>query len=349
MSLNLERRRSRNLRLFGGPTVASHIHRSHDNIILTQFLLAGRIHIKMWQKQIAVLLLICIIVQGTAANLFSEDEGVVVDDSHAPAWEQHRMSPHLFAAPEEEEAERYTCRSIVAIAYSRRQPSGRKSDAVKQGQRTLRKRDKTTDESSDMGEEEDHQEEGFSCELEDGSNAPIEATPEQLDEMRAALTNGTLISAVSTMDVDLVDVVDGDEQVDVGSGDDTPPSHSKSAKLPPGPIHLSSDSRRLVEHQQRRLNNRFIGPKKLLVIRVTDDDGKAPPEDAAFYSNKFFGTNGDKETPKAQMYGCSAGGKSVGLFVEMPHILRCALTFLHMYLLPLPSSYGPDLGFWCKS
>jgi hypothetical protein len=268
----------------------------------------------MWQNPIAVLL-ICILVQGTVANLFSEDEVVVVEDAHAPA-EQHRTHPHLFAAPEEEEveAERYTCRSIVAIAYSRRQPSGRNTDTAKQGQRTLRKRkDHTTsDESSDMGEEEDHQEEGFSCELEDGSNAPIDATPEQLDEMRAALSNGTLISSVSTMDVDLFDVIEEYEQVDVGAGDDTPPSHSKSAKLPPGPIHLASDSRRLVEHRQRRLN-RFRGSKKLLVIRVTDKDGNAPSGDAAYFSNKFFGTNGDKETPKDQIYGCSAGGESMWL------------------------------------
>eukprot|EP00986_Skeletonema_menzelii_P000710 scaffold204_cov135-Skeletonema_menzelii.AAC.5 len=272
----------------------------------------GNRKLLMWKKSIAVLF-ICI-AQAAAANLFNEDEGVVVDDAHASAWEQHRTHPHLFATPEEEEAERYTCRSIVAIAYSRRQSSGRKADPAKQGRRTLRKRDHTTtDESSDtVEEEEEHQEEGFVCELEDGSDVPIEATTEQLEEMRAALSNGTLISAVSTMDVDMFDVVEEDEQVYVDVTEDTPPkSQSKSAKLPPGPIHLSIDSRRLTEHPHRRLNNEFTGGKKLLVIRITDIGGLAPPGDAEYYSNKIFGTKDDEETPKAQIYGCSHGGESI--------------------------------------
>ena len=112
--------------------------------------------------------------------------------------------------------------------------------------------------------------------------------------------------------VDLYDVVEEDEQVDVDASEDTPTkSHSKSAKLPPGPIHLSSDSRRLAEHPHRRLNNKFTGAKKLLVVRITDSEGLAPPRDAEHYSDKIFGTKDDEETPKAQMFGCSHGGESI--------------------------------------
>eukprot|EP00984_Skeletonema_dohrnii_P004208 scaffold1483_cov84-Skeletonema_dohrnii-CCMP3373.AAC.1 len=269
----------------------------------------------MWSKPLAALLLSCIARGGTAAaNLFNENDEQVGVAAEAP--KTHRSRAHnLFDAPgEEEESERYTCKSIVAIAYSSRQPVERRGEAVERGLKRLRKRKHSTDKSSDDDNKEDvdhHPEEGFVCELEGGSVAPIEATFEQLEEMRTALSNGTLISAVSTMEVDMFDVVEEDDELggdDVGvSGSDTPSkSHSKSAKVPPGPIHLSSNSRRLVEHPQRRLN-RLKGVKKLLVIRMTDSEGREPPGDADYYSDKFFGTSGDDSTPKAQIYGCSNG------------------------------------------
>jgi len=265
----------------------------------------------MWTKPLAALLLSCIARGGTAAaNLFDDENEQIGVAAEAPKTHRSRAHYNLFDAPgEEEESERYTCKSIVAIAYSSRQPVERREEAKR-----LRKKKHSTDTSSDDDNEElvdQHPEEGFVCELEGGSIAPIEATSEQLEEMRAALSNGTLISAVSTMEVDMFDVVEEDDELggdDVGvSGWDTPPkSHSKSAKVPPGPIHLSSNSRRLVEHPQRRLN-RLKGVKKLLVIRMTDSEGREPPGDAVYYSNKFFGTSGDTETPKAQIYGCSNG------------------------------------------
>mmetsp|Transcript_5060 Transcript_5060/g.8686 ORF Transcript_5060/g.8686 Transcript_5060/m.8686 type:complete len:814 (+) Transcript_5060:20-2461(+) len=268
----------------------------------------------MWTKPLAALLLSCIARGGTAAaNLFDDENEQVGVAAEAPTTHRSREHHDLFDAPGEEESERYTCKSIVAIAYSSRQPLERRGEAVERGLKRLRKKKHSTDTGDDDNEElvDQHPEEGFVCELEGGSIAPIEATSEQLEEMRAALSNGTLISAVSTMEVDMFDVVEEDDELggdDVGvSGWDTPPkSHSKSAKVPPGPIHLSSNSRRLVEHPQRRLN-RLKGVKKLLVIRMTDSEGREPPGDAVYYSNKFFGTSGDTETPKAQIYGCSNG------------------------------------------
>ena len=292
----------------------------------------------MWTKPLAALLLSCIARGGTAAaNLFDDENEEVGVAAEAP--KTHRSRAHnLFDAPgEEEESERYTCKSIVAIAYSRR-PVERRGEAVERGLKRLRKRKHSTDKSGDDDNEDEevghHPEEGFVCELEGGSIAPIEATSEQLEEMRAALSNGTLISAVSTMTVDMFDVVEEDDELggdDVGvSGWDTPPkSHSKSAKLPPGPIHLSSNSRRLVEHPQRRLN-RLVGKKKLLVIRMTDSGGLEPPEDADYYSDKFFGTSGDTETPKAQIYGCSNGGESISFT-----IIQFGLIVVHSYSLTL--------------
>jgi len=42
-----------------------------------------------------------------------------------------------------------------------------------------------------------------------------------------------------------------------------------------------------------------------LVVRVIDKVGKAPPGDAAYTSNKFFGTFGDQMTMKSQFKACS--------------------------------------------
>ena len=49
------------------------------------------------------------------------------------------------------------------------------------------------------------------------------------------------------------------------------------------------------------------GTKKVLVVRVTDKEGKAPAEDASFLSDKFFGTNGDTMTMTSQFDACSFG------------------------------------------
>jgi len=289
----------------------------------------------MWTKPTIASLLIYIARGAAAANVFNEDEehGVVhrvrphLFDAPAPSGEDNVLSPQL-ELEIEGESERYTCRSIIAIAYSHRPGGGEKKQrgVHDQGQRrriksTHRRKKHAIDDNSydpnDEGEEE-HQEEGFVCEVEDGYEVPIEATYQQLQEMRAALSNGTLISAVSTMEVVMIDVAEEDEQVGGGASEYPPPqsSNSKSAKLPAGPIHLSSNTRRLSEHPQRRLH-RLLGGKKLLVIRVTDADGKAPIYNAAYYSNKIFGTSGDAETPKTQLYGCSHGGESIesnGLF-----------------------------------
>ena len=49
------------------------------------------------------------------------------------------------------------------------------------------------------------------------------------------------------------------------------------------------------------------GTKKVLVVRVTDKEGKQPAEDASFLSDKFFGTFGDTMTMTSQFDACSFG------------------------------------------
>ena len=50
-----------------------------------------------------------------------------------------------------------------------------------------------------------------------------------------------------------------------------------------------------------------MGDKKVLVVRVTDSAGQAVPEDAAYVSDKIFGTSGDVETMTSQFAACSNG------------------------------------------
>lgn len=76
--------------------------------------------------------------------------------------------------------------------------------------------------------------------------------------------------------------------------------------LPPGDI-------RLVRHANdwRRLDpdgdNRCLGIKRVLVVRVTDKDGRAVVEDASYVSDKFFGTRGDTATAQSGLAACSFG------------------------------------------
>ncbi len=47
--------------------------------------------------------------------------------------------------------------------------------------------------------------------------------------------------------------------------------------------------------------------KKVLVVRVTDKDGRAVEDDATTISDKFFGTYGDRVTVKSGYKACSFG------------------------------------------
>jgi hypothetical protein len=187
--------------------------------------------------------------------------------------------------------------------------------------------------------------EDFVCELDDGSVVAIEATDVQLREMRIALRDGTLVSQVSTLEVHLTTEVPDPEQEEQEEGLEAPRaksktnanskgSQSKTAKLPPGPIRLYTNERRLTEHTQRRLGTLFR-TNRMLVILVKDNDGRKPPFGANETSNKIFGTYGDKETPNVQLSGCSnnqtsltpdSGEPNVNAIMDAPGVVEVSIT-----------------------
>ncbi len=160
-----------------------------------------------------------------------------------------------------------------------------------------------------VDEEEDERdtEEEFVCELYDGSTPSISGTDEQMLELRRLLNSGDLISAESSVDA----IVSGGVMEDDMSGIAEMEGPGETiVSLPPGDIRLiDSNSDNVINSNGRRLANRtkYEGTKKILVVRVTDLDGKSVSENAKYVSDKFFGINGDKATMKSGLEACSFG------------------------------------------
>lgn len=143
-------------------------------------------------------------------------------------------------------------------------------------------------------------EEDFVCELYNGLTLPISGTEDQMVELRTMLNNGSLISAQSTVEVNIdTDLENTDAILD---SDDT--GDVKIVTLPPGSINLVHNNN--IENQNRRLAY-YEGSKKTLVVRVTDIDGRSVDGDSAYISDKFFGTYGDQMTMKSGFGACSFG------------------------------------------
>ncbi|KAL3770178.1 hypothetical protein ACHAW5_009273 [Stephanodiscus triporus] len=143
--------------------------------------------------------------------------------------------------------------------------------------------------------------EGFLCELSSGDVVVIKGTDEQYEEMRQMLNNGTLVSAVSRIEMEVENVAP------IVTAEGIPTSSSVDdivATLPSGGIKLIDNTG---DTGTRRRLNAFEGDKLVLIVRVTDVDGRSVPEDAYTISDKFFGTYGDTVTVKSGFEACSFG------------------------------------------
>jgi len=140
-------------------------------------------------------------------------------------------------------------------------------------------------------------EEDFVCEMSNGRVLPVRGTDEQVAELRHMLNKGHLISALSSIEVNTA------QGISDGSGSTSSGYSSNSVTLPEGPIKITTNS----EENSRRLSSVYEGIHRVLVIRVTDRDGLAVPEDAATISDKFFGTYGDTRTLVSGFRRCSFG------------------------------------------
>ena len=147
--------------------------------------------------------------------------------------------------------------------------------------------------------------EQFVCELEDGSDVPIEGSLDQMEELRFLLNNGTLVSGESSVEVE-----EDEDNQDEGMHMMRARAHSDSAyeatapppkrfKLPPGQIKLQQTN-----STRRRLAS-YHGTKPVLVVKVIDADNLSHPDSPSVMSDKVFGTSGDSSTMTSQFAACS--------------------------------------------
>ena len=142
--------------------------------------------------------------------------------------------------------------------------------------------------------------EEFVCELSNGLTLPLGGTDDQMTELRTLLNNGTLISARSSVGVDSADTFEAITE-------DGSTISMQAVTLQPGPINLIGRGRGDDKEERSRRLAYYEGSKKTLVVRVTDIDGRSVAEDAAYISDKFFGTSGDTMTMKSGFDACSFG------------------------------------------
>ena len=143
--------------------------------------------------------------------------------------------------------------------------------------------------------------EGFLCEMPSGAFAAIKGTDEQFTELRTMLSRGTLISALSSIEVEMESALTSSSVEGVESS-----SPTTVATLPSGEIQLI-DNTEDVGSRRRLGGNYFVGDKKILLVRVTDVDGRAVSSSARTISDKFFGTYGDTMTVTSGFEDCSYG------------------------------------------
>ncbi len=141
----------------------------------------------------------------------------------------------------------------------------------------------------------DDDDEFFECELDpsetggvSGLSVPIRLDIDQKKEFKDKLRRGELVSNESTL-------VFKNSGIKIGNGKILIPQGRK----------VALGKRKNMPHR-RRLSDVF-GTKPILVVRVTDSDGKVVSQDAAQVGDDIFGTNGDPVNLRSQMYDCSFG------------------------------------------
>ncbi len=136
----------------------------------------------------------------------------------------------------------------------------------------------------------------FECELLDtsdtkgisGLTSPLVLDAAQKRELESKLNKGEIISNKTTMRLDGGGITLSNGKINV------PPGRAITL----GKGNTNTTNRHLATVK---------GDKPILVVKVTDADGKVVPYTNAQVSDDVFGTNGDPVNLKSQMYGCSFG------------------------------------------
>ena len=110
--------------------------------------------------------------------------------------------------------------------------------------------------------------EEFVCELYNGHTLPINATEEQLVELRSLLNKGRLVSAVTSVEVEIETIADGSSEGVVGGGTIDGIEEDDMALLSEVTVALSEGSIRLInddevdfgdDNRRRRRLNMYEG------------------------------------------------------------------------------------------
>ena len=135
-------------------------------------------------------------------------------------------------------------------------------------------------------------EEEFECEMDPadmggipGLTLPIQASADQIDELKQKFKSGEIIA--------------GQSKLKHGSVNFGP----HGIELPPG-LQIAIENNK---HGRKLGHGGLTGDKPFLVVRVTDKGGKVRPESAAEIGDDVFGTLGDPLNLKSQMDACSFG------------------------------------------
>ena len=118
------------------------------------------------------------------------------------------------------------------------------------------------------------------------TNLSINLSDSQKLIMEAKLASGELVSNLSTLTIDA----------------STDLSRSQAINISLGQIEFELETSKV-----QRAPTTVTGPKPILVVKVTDSEGRARPESSRQISDDIFGSFGDKITLKSQMHACSFG------------------------------------------
>ena len=146
------------------------------------------------------------------------------------------------------------------------------------------------------------------CEQRSGLTVPIKGTNEQMDKLRLLLQSGELVSSEMTIGIaDNLMSLPGDDAVYLPFGDIIiePRVYRTNANEPRRMLKGRTSNN--LERNLVRPNLPLEGAKPILVVRVTDSDGKVHPDTPAIISDKIFGTSGDSLNAKSQFAACSFG------------------------------------------
>jgi hypothetical protein len=142
-----------------------------------------------------------------------------------------------------------------------------------------------------------------------GISAPIDASPEQLRDLRKMIETGEIHAGEDLLDIE------GDEIDEVEKKVKIEPTSNIKAKV----MKMPKDEKKAKSNKDRR--RRLVdttGDLRMLLVKVTDSTGKTYPDSPATMSDEVFGTGNDPVNLKSGLEECSFNKLTVvpGLVIQ---------------------------------